>query len=120
MGLLKKAFKWALLFLIFILVFSLVKNVLKAKDAAFKIAESKRKVEELKKENDELGKKIDSVESAFFLEKQARDKLGLAKEGEMVIILPDAETLKKAFPNKEEAKEDLPLPNWKKWLKLFY
>ena len=120
MGLLKKAFKWALLLIVFILVFSLVKNVLKAKNAASNIAESKRKVAELRRENDELGKEIDSVESAFFLEKQARDKLGLAKEGEMVIILPDEETLKKAFPNKEDQKDELPLPNWKQWLKLFY
>lgn len=52
-----------------------------------------RKVEEklnqLKLENQRLKEQMNSLEDPFYLEKMAREKLGLAKEGEIVYkILP--------------------------------
>jgi len=52
-----------------------------------------RKVEEklnqLKLENQRLKEQINSLEDHFYLEKMAREKLGLAKKGEIVYkILP--------------------------------
>jgi len=52
-----------------------------------------RKVEEklnqLKLENQRLKEQINSLEDPFYLEKMAREKLGLAKKGEIVYkILP--------------------------------
>ncbi len=43
----------------------------------------------------------------------------MAKEGEIIIVLPDEEILGTLAPNLEEEEEALPDPNWKKWLKLF-
>ncbi|MDP3994252.1 MAG: hypothetical protein Q8P91_00270, partial [bacterium] len=54
-----------------------------------------------------------------YIEKQLRDKLGLSKEGETIVVLPDADTLRKLVPPIPGEEEILPDPNWKKWLKLF-
>ena len=43
----------------------------------------------------------------------------MAKEGEIVVILPDPETVRKFAPSIYTEEEPLPDPNWKKWLKLF-
>ena len=43
----------------------------------------------------------------------------MAKEGEIVVILPDEHILRKLAPDREIEEEVLPDPNWKKWMKLF-
>jgi len=62
---------------------------------------------------------LEYVKSAEFLEKEAREKLGLAREGEVVVILPEnVEELISA--NQPQISENQEEPNWKKWLKLFF
>jgi len=53
------------------------------------IRKVEEKLEQLKLENQRLKEQINSLEDPFYLEKMAREKLGLAKEGEIVYkILP--------------------------------
>jgi cell division protein FtsB len=111
---------WAAILLILVFSISLVRSVTKILEAKRRIKEEAAKVEKLKAENEEIRKKIEVVQTQEYLEKQMRDKLGLAKEGEMVVILPDEETLRKLVPEEIEEKETLPDPTWKKWLKLFF
>ncbi len=89
------------------------------KQVGLKIEKEKEKIEKLKQENEELQKNLEIVKSEEFIEKQLRDKLGMAKEGEIVVILPDAEEVKKFAPRIDEEEEVLPDPNWKKWIHLF-
>jgi len=77
------------------------------------------KIEKAKKDNEELEKQLKFVESEKYIEEQIRNKLGMVKEGEIVLVLPDKETLKKLAPNMPEEKDFKPLPNWKKWMNLF-
>ncbi len=83
------------------------------------IEREKVRVEKLKKENMKLEEDLARVKSEEFIEVQLRDKLGLAKPGEIVLVLPDAETLKKLAPRIEKEEEVLPDPPWRKWIKLF-
>lgn len=99
---------------------SLVRSYQKAARTKEAILKEKDKVEELKNENAKLEEDLVRVKSAEYIEKQLRDKLGLAKEGEIVLVLPDAETLKKLAPKIEEEEEALPDPPWRKWLELFF
>jgi phosphoglycerate-specific signal transduction histidine kinase len=89
------------------------------KEVGMKIEKEKEKIEKLKKEKEELQKDVEMARSEEFIEKQLRDNLGLAKEGEIVVILPDYETVKKFAPGIEEEEDLLPEPNWKKWVNLF-
>lgn len=111
---------WVAILLILVFSISLIRSVTKILEAKRRIKEEAAKVEKLKAENEEIRKKIEAVKTQEYLEKQMRDKLGLAKEGEIVVILPDEETLRKLAPQEIEEKETLPDPTWKKWLKLFY
>ncbi len=111
---------YVLLLTALFLAFSVVRNVFKILKAGERIRQEREKVEELRLENEGLKEEVKLVQGQEFLEKQARDKLGLAKEGEIVLVLPEKETLKLFILETKEEKETLPDPNWKKWLKLFF
>ena len=103
-----------------ILVISLINNINRIRKSGERVSSAEQKLEDLKAENKTLKARIETVESDFFIETQLRDKLGLSKEGEIVVVLPEDDVLRKFAPKYEEEETDLPDPNWKKWLKLFY
>lgn len=111
--------KYLLILGVIIVAISLIRNILKAINIRNRIKEEEREVEVLKKEKEELEKKVAEAESDAYIEKQLRDKLGLAKEGEIVLILPEDEILRKIAPVVQEEEDFLPDPTWKKWFKLF-
>lgn len=103
-----------------LMLVSLTRNIVKVREAKERLKEKEEYIEKTRKENEELGQRVDIFKSEEFIEKQLRDKLGLAKEGEIIIVLPDEETISKFAPSDEKEEEILPDPNWKKWLKLFF
>jgi cell division protein FtsB len=98
---------------------SIFRNLSKLNKAKGKVAKVEQNIEKLIRENKELEERLKEVQSTQFVEKEIRDKLGLAKEGEIVVVLPDEEILRKLAPKIEEEETELPDPNWKKWIKLF-
>lgn len=102
-----------------ILIASLASNLIAIRRAGDKIEEAQERVNELEAEKSELEAQVEIVESEFYTELQLRDGLGLAKEGEIVVVLPEDELLRKLAPKLPEDEERLPDPNWKKWMNLF-
>ena len=117
---LKTYSRYLLILICIVLMASLIKNIYKIKEAQEEINQLQARVEELREKNDGLKQSIEVAKSEEFIEKQLRDKLGLAKEGEIVIVLPEEEVLRKLAPEDEEEEVFLPDPNWKKWMKLFF
>ena len=101
------------------LVISTVRNIGKIIQIRREVAAEKAKIEKQKAENEELAKKVAETQGPEFVEKEVRDKLGLVKSGEAIVVLPDAETLRSFAPKPPIEEDVLPDPNWKKWLKLF-
>jgi len=97
----------------------LLKNIYTLVSSRQRISKAKQKVEELSNQNEQLKKQKEKMLSEEYFEKIARDKLGLAKEGETVVILPDEETLRSLSPRLEDEGIIAPLPNWRLWLNLF-
>lgn len=95
------------------MIVNLTRSILELLGAGDKIKEAEERVAQLRLKNDDLQKKFEEVQSPAYLEKMAREKLGLAKEGEVVVILPPYQP-----PASPSSKENQ--PNWKKWLKLFF
>ena len=118
-NLIDKTSSYILLFLIVVLSLSLVRNISNIKRAESVITEKRLEVEKVRREKEELSERLEYTKSQEFLEKQLRDKLGLAKEGEFVVILPPPEVLRKFAPKRVEEEILPPEPNWKKWVKLF-
>ena len=112
-------FKYVAILLSALIITSLARNVLRIQRAGGGVEKAEKRVDKLVQEKEELEAKLEEVRSDEFIEKQLRDKLNLAKEDEIVIILPDDEILKKLAPKHEEEEEVLPDPNWKKWVHLF-
>ena len=102
-----------------ILSLSLARNILRINEAKKRVAKIKEKIEKLDEENKQLEVQLKEVQKSEFVEKQLRDKLGLVKEGETVIVLPDEDTLRRLIPPIQEEDDVLPDPTWRKWLHLF-
>ena len=71
-------------------------------------------------ENEELTKEFERLQSPEYIEKQAREKLGLGKENEVVVVLPDEKTIKSFVPKIDTSGDEVVnLPNWRKWFLFF-
>jgi cell division protein FtsB len=72
-------------------------------------------LERLQKEKESLQNKLTLSQTPEFIEKEAREKLNLAKAGETVILLESGEAQAQTKGN-----ETIISPNWKKWWNLFF
>jgi cell division protein FtsB len=109
-----------LIFVVLILCLSLARNLSRISTAERRITEKQQELNKLKKETEDARKRLEEVSSDMYVEKQLRDTLGLTKEGETVVILPDKEILRSLAPKLEDEEDVLPDPNWKRWTKLFF
>lgn len=106
--------------LVFILVLaSISRGVLRMVASQNRVGEAEVHLAELKADQEKLKSELEAIQSGFNKERLARDKLGLAKEGEIVIVLPEEGVLRRLSPRRltEEKTESLS-PNWKKWWEL--
>lgn len=76
--------------------------------------EKEKKLVELKTKNQELKETLEKVEGEEFVGKEAREKLGMGKRGEVVVILPKNKKQQTKDSKQEEEQ------NWKKWYNLFF
>src|SRR3989344_1832407 len=118
-GYFRKIVGYGGLLLVILMLASIARNIGKVSVIREEVAKERERLERFEKENERLQKKITETQSDEFIEKQIRDKLGLVKEGEIVVVLPDEEILRSLAPKIEVEQDSLPDPNWKRWLKLF-
>ena len=98
---------------------SLIRNIIRIRKVDGKIEKAREKVVKLGKKNETLRNKLEITQSDEYLERQIRNELGLAKEGESIVILPDDEVLTKLIVKRPGEEDVLPDPIWKKWARLF-
>ena len=115
----KSLIQYLILIIAIIVIYSLLKSISRLTGATQKITDEQNYVFLLKKENQDLNQKLLTAQSPQFVEQEARNKLGLAKKGEIVVVLPDINTLKNLAPKLPVEKATLPDPTWLLWLKLF-
>lgn len=82
------------------------RDIVKARESALRQAEA---------ENRRLKDKLAQVQSPFYVEKIARDKLGLAKPGEVIVLLPT-----KTDVQQEQIMPRAEVPPWKQWWQLVF
>ena len=102
-----------------ILASSSFKSIKRIREGDQLIEKTKVRLEKINQENQKLTEQLQITESEEFVEKQMRDKLGLAKEGEIIIVLPEPDIVKKLAPTLPRGEEVKLKPNWQKWLELF-
>lgn len=106
--------KTLVLLLFVYLIFVLSSNLLGIYKAGGRVEEAREKLEAERIRNEELRKKVAEVQSEEFVEREAREKLNLQKEGELVVILPESEVRMGVETEKIAEKA-----NWEKWWELF-
>lgn len=78
------------------------------------VIETKKKLQEAKDKQDQLKRELAMVESPEYIEKQAREKLNLGKEDEIVLILPSVSPFITPTPIPQPD-----FPTWRKWVNVF-
>lgn len=116
---LNKLTGYAIWLLILILAVSVVRGIGNAGRIKAEIDAEEARVAKMREDNRRLEAQILQTQGEVFIEKEIRDKLGLVKGGEAVVVLPDEDTLRKLAPVVLSESVALPDPNWRKWLKLF-
>jgi len=81
------------------------------------VAERQRVLRELTAKNEELHQQLEEATSPAFIEQAARDKLGLVREGETVVIMDKSNPPAGGLNDQERSQE---LPSWKQWWSLFF
>lgn len=99
------------------LIVSLSRNLFSLIRKGGEIKKENLKLTSLEEENRQLKEQLEFSDSQEFIEREARDKLGMAKEGEQVLVLP-SNLGKITLPQTEEKETEI--PNWKKWWNLFF
>ncbi|MDD5566535.1 MAG: septum formation initiator family protein [Candidatus Omnitrophica bacterium] len=113
-----KLINYGVILILLALCISLVNSIRHFLSARNRLDVLDKRLENLQSENEKLKQDLEYVNSSEYIEKTARDSLGMAFEGETVVILPDDEEFK-VLPEKPPEEIVLPEPNWKKWMQLF-
>lgn len=101
------------------LAFTLSRSIYRTLGATDKLEEERRRVETLLEENRELKEEVEKTEQDKHIEFLAREKLGLAREGETVVVLPDEDILRRLAPKLDQEAYEAPAPNWQRWTDMF-
>ena len=98
-----------------VLIVNSSKGILNLRTTSQLVRESETRLEKLKQENEALKRELEYKKSQGFAEAEIRNKLGLTREGEVVVILPKEEEKQLTIDN-----EQLTKSNWQKWRDLFF
>ncbi|MEK7543735.1 MAG: septum formation initiator family protein [Patescibacteria group bacterium] len=83
------------------------------------LGERQAVLQRLEAQNRSLQRELEYAQSPEFIEQEARNRLGLGKEGEAIVLMPNGQ--QEGRDNKQETeniKENV--PNWKRWWRLFF
>lgn len=108
----------ARLIILFIFIFvglGIVRSVISLSSKKNAVEERKAVQMALEAKHVELENRLIEATSAAFIEKIARDKLGLVREGETVVILGRTREQDGSDQQKQQNSS-----SWKKWLGLFF
>ena len=116
----KKYIHWIVLALSLFLIVSMGRSTFELLGRGDAVKEAEARVRELEAEQARLLEVKERVESQEFMEKEAREKLGLAKPGEVVVVLPSDDVLRRLAPefDQEHFAEEEPI--YQRWLRMFF
>lgn len=113
--------KIATLVVALLITISIIRSVLRIISAQKQVEDARQELSSEIQKHQSLKSELDNMQTLQFKERQARDKLGLAKPNEVVVIMPEEEVLRRLSPRVQKNDvENLPSPNWERWFKLFF
>lgn len=101
-----------------VVAYNLLTQIMGAAKYGERLSQAAETLYELEIKNKELKKKLSDIQSPEFIEKEARNKLGLSKKGETVVVITE-EKIKQILGASGSAQE-VRLPNWLGWFRVFF
>ena len=108
-------FQLAAIMGLLVTVFGLSQSIVKLVGRKGLLKAKQEELVQLQKEQENLQNKLKLAQTPEFIEKEAREKLNLAKIGETIVLIEQEELIPynaSLIPNQ--------IPNWKKWWNLFF
>lgn len=102
----------------FLLVVSLSRSIMSLWGKYDIVRERQQELDREKDRNAKLKAEFREVQRLEFIEREAREKLGMVKEGEAIVLMPN-DKLQMTNGEKEEKVQEV-IPKWKQWWKLFF
>lgn len=116
-----KLFLLVVFVLVIFLLLALGKNFIKRYQVNREIARLEAEIGKLETGNQELTDLIDYLNTDFFVEEEARLKLGLSKDGENTVIVPDSLTGSNQLDvSSQTGYNEKALNNPQKWWQYFF
>lgn len=108
--------KISLLLIILIILATQIGAIIDLSGRKSLLTERERDLEKVKNEQNSLKKKASIVNTPEFIEKEAREKLGMGRDGETIVLLPPSG--RETVNNDDDSSSKLPV--WSQWLKLIF
>ncbi len=99
------------------------KQVARTRRIESEVTSLKDEADKIRRENETLGEKIGYFSSQDFQEQEAKEKLGLKKMNEEVVVIKPAPVASGGVIEtvaSERSVEGMGLPNYEKWWRLFF
>jgi cell division protein FtsL len=110
-------FFWVFCLLVFIIIIlRLAKGTIKNNRVNTEIKQLEQEISRLQTQNQDFEQLVKYLNSDIFIEQEAKLKMGLKKEGENLVVIPNAEL----SVNKNENKQNQNNPNPVKWWNYFF
>ena len=100
---------------ILILFINLVKSWVKLNERLRFLKESRLSLVEEQKKKENLERELARSQTSEFIERQAREKLNMGRDGEITILLPTPAISESPTPTSIDTSA-----NWEKWVRLFW
>lgn len=110
----KKILPFIIVFLLLLLIKNITLSIIKLQKNSHIVYSLKQQEEKEKKREQFLKERFYYVKTDEFVENEAREKLGMVKEGEKIVLAPPmTKNAQKTEPQQNDS-------NWTKWRKLFF
>ena len=106
---------WILLIVSVIFAVGIIRSFARISQREGIITNTQDQLQRAQNDNSQLKRQLAEVQSTQYIESQARDKLNLGKEGEVVLLLPTISPFDEPAPAPVDSS-----PNWEKWWKVFF
>lgn len=115
----KKITLGTIVFLILVVTYNLSIQIMNAVRSGDRLYDAAERVYLLEAKNKELKKRLLEIQSTDFIEQEARNKLGLGKSEETVVIIPE-DKIKLILGTSTSSVQPKRLANWVGWFRVFF
>lgn len=106
---------WTVLILGVVILAKLVNNISRLVRAGGRVTQEEKKLADTQALNRQLKERLSEVQTPQYMERQAREKLGYGKPGEVILVLPEQNGTQSSVLSTQEDKSE----NWVRWRKLY-